>query len=87
MSTLSCAPCSFNSDACRLVPLTVANPRSLGFEFRFCCVGDIARSPVGRIGAEGVIRLNGDKTKRWVTPEPVIGPRFARTRWANPPLG
>src|SRR5260370_8948676 len=22
---------------------------------------------------------------RWITPEPVIGPRFARTRWANPP--
>jgi hypothetical protein len=21
----------------------------------------------------------------WVTPEPVIGPGFARTRWANPP--
>jgi hypothetical protein len=21
----------------------------------------------------------------WITPEPVIGPRLARTRWANPP--
>jgi hypothetical protein len=21
----------------------------------------------------------------WITPEPVIGPRVARTRWANPP--
>jgi hypothetical protein len=25
--------------------------------------------------------------KRRVTPEPVIGPRLARTRWANPPCG
>src|SRR5689334_12557230 len=22
---------------------------------------------------------------RWITPEPVIGPRLARARWANPP--
>ena len=22
-----------------------------------------------------------------ITPEPVIGPRYARTRWANPPYG
>jgi hypothetical protein len=25
-------------------------------------------------------------SERRITPEPVIGPRFARTRWANPPL-
>src|SRR5262249_8943340 len=29
--------------------------------------------------------LDPRRQKRWVTPEPVIGPRFARTRWANPP--
>jgi hypothetical protein len=25
-------------------------------------------------------------TERRITPEPVIGPRFARTRWTNPPF-
>jgi hypothetical protein len=26
-----------------------------------------------------------DERMWWITPEPVIGPRFARTRWAYPP--
>ena len=36
------------------------------------------------VGWISVIRRS-PTTKRRVTPEPVIGPRLARTRWANPP--
>jgi len=40
------------------------------------------RERVGRVLAEGVTRRLGVGGRR-ITPEPVIGPRFARTRWAQ----
>jgi hypothetical protein len=61
-------------------------------ELCFARIIATATRAVGRIGAdlsavaqrakaEGVIRRS-PSTKRRVTPEPAIGPRFARTRWA-----
>jgi hypothetical protein len=43
-------------------------------------------SSLGGLGAAVTHRLSACR-KPWVTPEPVIGPRMARTRWLTHPTG
>ena len=56
------------------------------FKFRSACRRVLTTSArrAGRARRYASIAVREEDTRR-VTPEPVIGPRFARTRWPNPP--
>ena len=48
--------------------------------------GMSADGRVGRLGE--AVNRRGAKDARWrITPQPAIGPRIARARWANPAYG